>query len=702
MIRRFLTLAAVGAGTALLGAAPGAHAASCTTTKALAPSAVRVGDGTSAVVRWRVPKHHPSRLAYRVARDGAVIGQTVRSKMRIRVSPTAATRITVTAIVGGSRTRCHVTVRLHARAGSGPVAAGLKAPGAVAARPAGAARVRIGWARTAGARGYRLLRDGRATRRRTRGRAFIVKAVRRPHRFQVAAVDGAGRLGPRSGTIVVRRGHAAPSAPGAPAASRVTDSSATLSWSASHGRIASYRILRRGAVVRAVRGRRVTLRKLASLHSQTFRVVAIDRAGYASRASAPVTVRTGHTAPGAPGAPRATALTDSTVSLAWAPGTLPASSKLRGYRVMRDGKVIAQVSVAQASAGSLAPKSAHDWTVAAVDTLGYVSAPSPATRIVQRDPSPTAGGVQSFLLASTDSSFAAFRKHYNRIGVIYPTFFDCSGTNRIEGANNQQIVTYAQDRRVRVLPRFNCQNTARLHQILADAKVRAYWLSNITALAERFGWDGVNLDFEAVDAADRDLLTSFVAELSRRLHANGKLMSQAVSAKTDDTANHPRSSAFDYKALAASNDYVFVMAWGLHWATSAPGPQDDYPWVKQVRDYVATMPHQEKFVMGTMLYGMDWPAGGGTAHPATALHFAEIQALIAREGGAPQYVADKHSWRYRYTDAAGVPHDVWYSDARAVGDRVALARERGLKVGFWRVGQEDERIWTDPRLPVGG
>jgi spore germination protein YaaH len=33
---------------------------------------------------------------------------------------------------------------------------------------------------------------------------------------------------------------------------------------------------------------------------------------------------------------------------------------------------------------------------------------------------------------------------------------------------------------------------------------------------------------------------------------------------------------------------------------------------------------------------------------------------------------------------------------------VALARERGLKVGVWRVGQEDERIWTDPRLPVGG
>lgn len=54
-----------------------------------------------------------------------------------------------------------------------------------------------------------------------------------------------------------------------------------------------------------------------------------------------------------------------------------------------------------------------------------------------------------------------------------------------------------------------------------------------------------------------------------------------------------------------------------------------------------------------------------------------------------------------YRDGSGVPHDVRYSDGPAVGDRVELARARGLKVGFWRVGQEDERIWSDPRMPVG-
>jgi spore germination protein YaaH len=140
------------------------------------------------------------------------------------------------------------------------------------------------------------------------------------------------------------------------------------------------------------------------------------------------------------------------------------------------------------------------------------------------------------------------------------------------------------------------------------------------------------------------------------------------------------------------------MAWGIHYSTSAPGAQDDLSWVTRVADYVATMPNKQKFVLGTMLYGFDWPAGGGPEHPATALHYAEIQALAAQYGVQPVYDAGEDSWHLPYTDASGVPHDVWYSDAPVVSRRVALARERGLGIGFWRIGQEDERIWDDPAV----
>jgi spore germination protein YaaH len=102
-----------------------------------------------------------------------------------------------------------------------------------------------------------------------------------------------------------------------------------------------------------------------------------------------------------------------------------------------------------------------------------------------------------------------------------------------------------------------------------------------------------------------------------------------------------------------------------------------------------------------MLYGMDWPAGGGPSHPGSALHYADIVALAARYGATPVYSPEKDSWRLSYTDESGVGHELWYSDAPAVLNRLQLARDRGLGVGVWRLGQEDERIWASPLLAGG-
>ncbi|WP_028060019.1 glycosyl hydrolase family 18 protein [Candidatus Solirubrobacter pratensis] len=532
----------------------------------------------------------------------------------------------------------------------------------LSARPAGKLSATLAWDAAAGAARYRVLRHGKKVRD-VKARTLKVRLTRAKARYQVAAVNGKGRLGHRSRTVIVVRGHSAPRAPVAAAATNVTSGAATLSWGRSKA------------------------------------VIALDSFGWASKRSGPIKVVTGHDPPAAPGTPRATSVTDTTLSLAWTASGLPAGSRLRGYRVMRDGVVVRQVPAAGADLTNLAPKSSHDWSVAAVDTRGYVSAPSRVTRVVQKDPPPSTGEAHAFLLASTDSSLQAFEKHYRQIGVVYPTFFDCNlQTGAIEGADNRLIVSYAQDRKVKVLPRFNCQSTTMLHTILTDPATRARWLDTIAALVDQYGYDGVNVDFEAIAASDRDALTSFIADLSRRLHAKGKLLSQSVSGKFRDVPNHPRSTAFDYQALSQYDDYVFVMAWGIHYATSAPGAQDDLSWVRQVADYVASMPNKQKFVMGTMLYGSDWPSGGGPGHRATALHYDEIQALAAQYGVQPVYDAGKDSWHLAYTDASGVPHDVWYSDAPVVARRVALARERGLGIGFWRIGQEDERIWTDPEV----
>ena len=109
------------------------------------------------------------------------------------------------------------------------------------------------------------------------------------------------------------------------------------------------------------------------------------------------------------------------------------------------------------------------------------------------------------------------------------------------------------------------------------------------------------------------------------------------------------------------------------------------------------MPHRSKWVLGTNLYGMDWPNGGGPSNVATALEYGSVQALIARVGARPVYDPTADSWHFSYNEG-GVPHEVWFSTAGTIGRRIQLAADRGLGIGFWRLGEESEAVWADGRL----
>jgi spore germination protein YaaH len=310
-------------------------------------------------------------------------------------------------------------------------------------------------------------------------------------------------------------------------------------------------------------------------------------------------------------------------------------------------------------------------------------------------PPRTAGSVHAFLLASTTDSFRDFQAHYRRIGTIYPTYFDCNRTtDQIEGRDDPQITRFAKLRHVEVLPRFNCQSAAPVHRILTDPATRQRTLDGLMALVGQYGYDGLNLDIESGPAGDRQAYTSFVTDLAARLHAVGKKVSVDVSAKTQDLPAHSRSGIFDYPALAAAADHVFVMSWGIHWTTSPPGPIADWPWYTAVLAYVKSLPNQSRYILGSPLYGIDWPDGGGTAHRGTAYEYADIAALAARVGATPQWDPTAHESHFAYTDAAGTPHAAWFLPAQAVIDRLGAVRAQGLGIGVWRLGREDQAIWA--------
>ena len=586
---------------------------------------------------------------------------------------------------------------------SGAGVCARKAPSELSfARKVGRRHGRLSWhaPRAAGSR-FRVFRDGALVGQTTRRSMRVAVSPGRSYTFTVRPMTAAGSVSECSGQLIRALRWYPPFKVRHLSVKRVRKLRATLSWARvrrGDGKLAGYRVYRDGKVYRQVKPRRRSVRVAVGPGLHVFRVIAADTQGTLGRPSRTVRVRVKHRPPGAPGRLRAGRVTDTSVELGWG-NAVRRSSRIVGYRIFRNGEPVAQVRALAGEIGNLAPATGYRFSVAAVDSWGYLS----TTRSVDATtamPPPTQGSVHAFLLASTDESFRDLQRHYRQIGTVYPTYYDCRRSDAgIIGRDDPLVTRWAQLRRIVVMPRFNCQHGPTLNMMLRNPTVREATLVNLVGLVQRNGYDGINLDFEAGFESDRAALTSFVAELGRRLHAIGKRLAVEVSAKFSSTQTG-RSGFYDYPALGRAADTVFVMAWGWHWTTSGPGPSDELANVLKVANYTATMPNKERYVLGMPLYAHDWPNGGGPSNPSTPREHAEAMEIAARYRVTPRFDSESFTWTFNYVEG-GVPHEVWFGDATTVSRRIKVARVRGLGVGFWRLGREDQRIWDDPQIAPG-
>ena len=171
------------------------------------------------------------------------------------------------------------------------------------------------------------------------------------------------------------------------------------------------------------------------------------------------------------------------------------------------------------------------------------------------------------------------------------------------------ITVYARSRGIAVMPRFNCQDGATVHDILTDPRVRARTLAGLASIASNPAYAGLNLDLENDTAADRgsdDIVRGLAG--ARALHSEGRKLSVDVDGVTHED---PRRSTglYDDRALAAVADYIFVIAWGTHWEGSSPGPIAPLAYVAAVARFLASLPHAGRFVLGAPMYASTGRAG---------------------------------------------------------------------------------------------
>jgi spore germination protein YaaH/chitodextrinase len=490
----------------------------------------------------------------------------------------------------------------------------------------------------------------------------------------------------------------APSQPGALRVTSIANSTAALSFVASKDnvRVAGYEVMGNGKLIARTTTTTPTVTGLSCATLYTFTVVALDAAGNESKPSPPAHQQTrtcGTTAAAVaplsiPVALTAATITDRSVALTWTGGGGAA-----GFAVYRNGVLLGKPTSPGFLAGSLAAATPYTFTVRARDRAGNQTADSVPLTVSTIAPLPATGDAYAFLLATVDSSFQDLQAHYMQIGTISPTYFEVLRDGTIGGNDDPLVTRWARLHGIKVEPRFHTEDPTTQHTLLTSPAASAALAARIAAICALNGYDGANIDFEGGPPTDRDALTAFVQTLAGLLHDQGETLTVSVGAKTS-AATTGRNGYFDYPALAQAADHLFLMAWDLHWSTSPAGPISDVTWVSKIIAYVKTVPNASRFILGTQLYGFDWPLGAR----ATPLEFDDIQTLLMQVHATQAWDPVAQEPYFTYPDATGVVHTVYFANAPSVDARFAVARANGIGVGMWRLGSEDQTVWNDPTL----
>lgn len=289
-------------------------------------------------------------------------------------------------------------------------------------------------------------------------------------------------------------------------------------------------------------------------------------------------------------------------------------------------------------------------------------------------------------------SFPSMKAHAKSMSHVAPFWYKATKEGTLETKESQLVYDTAKQAGLKIFPLVTYK-TGAIDTILSNPAIRTKTIDNIVKVIRDKQYDGVNIDFELLKPEQEKQLTAFMAELYPKLKQLNKTVIVSVFPKIDvDPSVH---GAYNYTELAKNADFIQLMLYDRHWATSAPGAIAPIGWYEANLKNAIEQVGANKVIAGVSAYGYNWPPEKGKE--AETLKYADAIVLAQKKGAKVLYDDTEQAPHFKYSGG-----EVWFENDKSTAAKLDIvAKYKPAGIAIWRLGQEQPEIWpiVDTKFP---
>ena len=298
-------------------------------------------------------------------------------------------------------------------------------------------------------------------------------------------------------------------------------------------------------------------------------------------------------------------------------------------------------------------------------------------------------GWHQVLSQSANDTLKDILKSPGAMNVISPTWFkltDNSGS--FQSLASQEYVDLAHAHGIQVWALLdNFSSDVQTEVLLSSTTTRRKLINSLIAEVEKYGIDGLNMDFEGIQPAAGIHYIQFLRELSIPCREKGIILS------IDNYVPSASTAFYDREEQGIVADYVIIMGYDEHYSAADPGSVASLGFVeKGIYDTLAMVP-REKVINGVPFYTKLWKEKNGE------VTFQNIGIQTAKNWVAKHnvelYWQEELGQYYGELQTSTELSYLWMEEERSLGLKMDLIKDYDLAgVACWKLGFEDAASWN--------